>query len=88
MSIASSLLVVIAIGAVVGWLASLVVKGTSPGLFGDVIMGIAGAFVAGFLLPCLGINTSGTVVSGIFASVAGAAGLLLLVRLLRRARRA
>jgi uncharacterized membrane protein YeaQ/YmgE (transglycosylase-associated protein family) len=78
------LIIVIVIGGIVGWLASLMVKGSGLGLIGDVLFGIAGSFVAGFLLPMLGINVAGSMIGAIIASVAGAVVLLLLVRLIRR----
>lgn len=39
----------IILGLVVGWLASVVVKGTGSGILGDIILGIIGALVGGFL---------------------------------------
>jgi len=39
------------IGAVAGWLASLIVTGGGLGLIWDIIVGIVGAVIAGYLLP-------------------------------------
>ncbi|MGC9238991.1 MAG: GlsB/YeaQ/YmgE family stress response membrane protein, partial [Acidithiobacillus sp.] len=54
MSIAS-LIVFLLIGAVAGWLAGLLVRGRGFGLIGDIVVGIIGAFIGGFLLTALGL---------------------------------
>ena len=51
-----SLLVILLVGAVAGWLAGLIVKGYGFGLLGNIVVGIVGAFVAGLILPTLGLN--------------------------------
>jgi uncharacterized membrane protein YeaQ/YmgE (transglycosylase-associated protein family) len=43
------------IGAIAGWLAGLIVRGAGFGLIGNIVIGIIGALVAGWLLPRLGI---------------------------------
>jgi uncharacterized membrane protein YeaQ/YmgE (transglycosylase-associated protein family) len=78
-----SLLLVLAIGAVAGWLAGRIVTGSGSGLVMNVMVGIAGAFVAGWLLPVVGIGVS-SLVGALAAATAGAALLLLVVRLLVR----
>ena len=80
----AGLLIVIGIGAIVGYLASLIVKGGGSGFWGDVLIGIGGSFLAGFLLPLLGIHIGGPVGS-IIAAVIGAVVLLLVIRMIRRA---
>ena len=87
MSILAGLIIVATIGGVVGWLAGLVVNRSGPGILGDVVLGIAGAVASGFVLPNMGVCTSGSVVSGIVASAAGATGLVLILRLLQSRRR-
>ena len=49
------LIVWLIVGAIAGWLAGLIVKGFGFGLIGNIVVGIVGAFIAGFLLPRLGI---------------------------------
>ena len=73
------------IGAVAGLLAGLVVKGGGFGLLGDIVVGIVGAFVGGWLLPKLGIHLGAGIVSIIASATIGAVVLLLLLRLIRRA---
>jgi uncharacterized membrane protein YeaQ/YmgE (transglycosylase-associated protein family) len=69
------------IGAIAGWLASLIVTGGGLGLIGDIIVGIVGAVIAGYLLPTLGIYTGDGFVAAIVNAVIGAVVLLVIVRL-------
>ena len=45
-----SLIVWLIVGGVAGWLAGLIVKGYGFGLIGNIVVGIVGAFIAGWLL--------------------------------------
>ncbi|HSV22096.1 MAG TPA: GlsB/YeaQ/YmgE family stress response membrane protein, partial [Xanthobacteraceae bacterium] len=49
-----ALIIWLVIGAVAGWLAGLLVKGYGFGLIGNIVVGIVGAIVAGWLLPRIG----------------------------------
>ena len=51
-----SLLVILFVGLIAGWLAGQVVRGTGFGIIGDILVGIAGALVASLLFPKLGIS--------------------------------
>ena len=51
-----SLVVIIIVGIVAGWLAGNIVRGGGYGLVGDLIVGIIGAFIGDRLLPRLGIH--------------------------------
>ena len=77
------LLVILFVGLVAGWLAGKVVRGTGFGIIGDVLVGIAGALIASYLFPKLGIHLGTGLVSEIIFSAIGAVVLLLIVRLLR-----
>lgn len=77
------LLVILFVGLIAGWLAGKVVRGTGFGIIGDIAVGIAGALVASFLFPKLGIRLGTGLVSEIVYSAIGAVILLLVVRLLR-----
>jgi len=46
-----AIIIMLAIGAVAGWLAGLIIKGGGFGLIGNILVGVAGALVAGFLFP-------------------------------------
>jgi uncharacterized membrane protein YeaQ/YmgE (transglycosylase-associated protein family) len=43
------------VGGAAGWIAGLVVKGAGFGLIGNIVVGILGSIVTGFLFPRLGI---------------------------------
>ena len=58
-------------------------RGTGFGIIGDILVGIAGALVASYLFPKLGIHLGTGLVSEIIYSAIGAVVLLLIVRLLR-----
>jgi uncharacterized membrane protein YeaQ/YmgE (transglycosylase-associated protein family) len=78
-----SLIVILFVGLVAGWLAGKVVRGTGFGIIGDIIVGIAGAFIASWLFPRLGFHLSSGIVGEIIYSAIGAIILLLIVRLIR-----
>jgi len=52
-----SILIWIIFGAVVGWLASVVMKGSGIGLIGNIVVGILGSFLGGFIASFLGFGT-------------------------------
>jgi len=78
-----SLLVILFVGLVAGWLAGKVVRGAGFGIIGDIVIGIIGAFIASWLFPRLGIHLGVGLVSKIIYSAIGAVILLLIVRLVR-----
>jgi len=73
------------VGAVAGWLASMIVRGGGFGLMGDIVVGIIGAFVGSWLLARLGLHLGVGFVSVIASATVGAVLLLLILRLVRRA---
>jgi uncharacterized membrane protein YeaQ/YmgE (transglycosylase-associated protein family) len=77
------IIVILFVGLVAGWLAGKIVRGTGFGIFGDILVGIAGAFISSLLFPRLGIHLGVGIVSEIIYSAIGAVVLLLIVRLLR-----
>jgi uncharacterized membrane protein YeaQ/YmgE (transglycosylase-associated protein family) len=78
-----SILVILFVGLVAGWLAGKIVRGTGFGIIGDIVVGIAGALIASFLFPKLGIHLGTGLASEIIYSAIGAIVLLLVVRLIR-----
>ncbi len=82
---AEALLIWIIVGAIAGWLAGLIVKGYGFGLVGNVILGIVGALLGGWLFAQLNIVIMPGIIGTIIAARVGAIVLLLLVRVLRRA---
>lgn len=81
-----AILIWIAVGAVAGWLAGLVMRGAGFGLVGNVLVGIVGAVVAGFLLPRIGIVIGGNIVASILNAFIGAVIVLFVIGLVRRRR--
>jgi len=78
-----SILVILFVGLVAGWLAGKIVRGTGFGIIGDILVGIAGALIASFVFPRLGIHLGTRLVSEIIYSTIGAVLLLVIVRLVR-----
>ena len=75
------------IGLIAGWLASAVV-GRGYGLVGDIVVGVVGAFIGGWLFTQLHIRGPfGGLPGRIFVAFIGAIVLLLLLRLFNRSRR-
>lgn len=72
------------IGAVSGWIAGQIMKGGGFGLIGNIIIGILGAFIGGFLLTKLGITIGSGVFGLIITSVIGAVVLLFIVGLVKK----
>ena len=60
-----SIIVILFVGLVAGWLAGKIVRGTGFGIIGDILVGIAGAFIAALLFPKLGIHIGTGIVSEI-----------------------
>jgi len=77
------LLTWIIVGLVAGVLASFVMGG-GYGLIGDIIIGIVGAFIGGWLFSQLGVSSPFAGLAGtIFVAFIGAIVLLFLLRLIR-----
>lgn len=78
------LLILLLIGAVAGFLAGLVVKGYGYGVVGNIVIGVVGAVIGGWLLPRLGLYTGGDIIGQIIAATLGAIALLVVIGLVRR----
>jgi uncharacterized membrane protein YeaQ/YmgE (transglycosylase-associated protein family) len=79
-----SLIILLVVGAIAGWLAGVIVKGYGFGLIGNIVVGIIGAVIAGWLLPRLGIFIGGGYIAWIINAVIGAVILLVVIGLVRR----
>jgi len=66
------------IGAIAGWLARLIMKGGGSGLLGNMVIGVLGSVIGGFLFQSVGIAAGGFV-----TALIGAIVLLFVVNLLR-----
>jgi uncharacterized membrane protein YeaQ/YmgE (transglycosylase-associated protein family) len=76
-----SLLVILFVGLVAGWLAGQIMRGYGFGLIADILIGIVGAFIGHWLLPWLGIRLGTGIISAIVNATIGAIILLVLIRL-------
>jgi uncharacterized membrane protein YeaQ/YmgE (transglycosylase-associated protein family) len=79
-----TILIWAAIGLIAGWLASAVVGG-GYGVVGDIVVGVVGSFLGGFIFRGLHIGAPfHGLASTIFVAFVGAVLLLLLLRLIGR----
>lgn len=78
-----AILLILVVGAIAGWLAGLIMKGSGFGLLGDIGIGIVGGFVGGFLFRLLGLQAE-SLVGGIVSATAGAVVLLFVIRLFKK----
>ena len=82
-----SLLVIIVVGIVAGWLAGKIVRGTGFGIVADLCIGIVGALIGAWLLPRLGVHLGTGLVAAIVSATVGAIVLLIILGLFRKRRR-
>jgi uncharacterized membrane protein YeaQ/YmgE (transglycosylase-associated protein family) len=85
-----SLILWLIVGGIVGWLASMVMKTDGQqGIVLNVVVGIVGAFIGGWLIsPLVGMGTinQGFSIGSVVVSLIGAIILLAIVNLFRRGR--
>jgi uncharacterized membrane protein YeaQ/YmgE (transglycosylase-associated protein family) len=81
-----SMIVFLIIGAAAGWLAGVIVKGRGFGILGDIVIGIIGAFLGGFLLIAFGLAglVGAGVISAILVATVGAVILLVIVKIFKK----
>src|SRR6516225_12372130 len=79
-----ALIIWLVVGAIAGWLAGMVVKGSGYGLIGDIVVGILGGLIAGWLLPQVGIVIGSGIIAAIIDAFIGAVILLIVLRLIKR----
>ncbi|MBW6520919.1 MAG: GlsB/YeaQ/YmgE family stress response membrane protein [Desulfoarculaceae bacterium] len=79
----TGLLIFIATGAVAGWLAGIIMKGGGFGLLSNILIGIIGGVVGGFLLRMLAMASGGILGSIVIAAV-GAVALLFFVERIKK----
>jgi uncharacterized membrane protein YeaQ/YmgE (transglycosylase-associated protein family) len=74
----------IIVGLVAGWATGKIMKGAGYGVFMDIVVGIAGALVGGFLMRSLGFAGEGGLVYTIIVAIGGAVVLTAIVRLVTK----
>ena len=72
-------------GAIAGWLAGVIFKGSGYGLIGDIVIGILGGLIGGWLAAKLGIRLGGGALGGILTATGGAIILLFVASLFKKA---
>lgn len=81
----NSLIVILIIGLIAGWLAGQIMKGGGFGLIGDLVVGIIGAFIGGWLWATLHLPALGPWwLTAVVSAVVGACILLFIIRLIKR----
>jgi uncharacterized membrane protein YeaQ/YmgE (transglycosylase-associated protein family) len=81
----NSLIVILIIGLIAGWLAGKIMQGSGFGLIGDLIVGVIGAFIGGWLWGLLHLPSIGPWwLTAVVSAVIGACILLFILRLIRR----
>jgi len=80
-----SLLVTLLVGAVAGWLAGLVIRGSGYGIIGDIIIGLLGGVAGTYLFSALGLmpHFGAPLLNYGLVAFGGAVVLLLVIGLLR-----
>jgi uncharacterized membrane protein YeaQ/YmgE (transglycosylase-associated protein family) len=73
------------IGLVAGWLAGQFMKGGGFGVIGDIVVGVAGALLGGFLFRSLGMSAGGGLIGAIVVATIGAVVFIFVLRLIKRA---
>jgi uncharacterized membrane protein YeaQ/YmgE (transglycosylase-associated protein family) len=82
-----SVIVILLVGLIAGWLAGKIVWGAGLGIVGDILAGVVGAFLASWLLPRFHIELGSGLLAAIADATIGAVILLLIIRLVGGGRR-
>ena len=77
-----SLIIVLIVGLVAGWLAAKIVQGTGLGIIGDIIVGVIGAFIGRYISQRAGLGFGGGLIGTLIVAFLGAVILLFVVRLI------
>jgi uncharacterized membrane protein YeaQ/YmgE (transglycosylase-associated protein family) len=72
----------IVVGVVAGWLTGKLMKGGGYGFWADMVLGIVGAFVGGFIARALGISPTGGLIYTILIALGGAIIVVFVFRLI------
>ena len=78
-----SILIILVIGALAGWLAGKLFKGRGFGIVGNIVVGIIGAVIGSFLFGLLGV-TAGSFIGSLVTATIGALVLLFIVNLIKK----
>jgi uncharacterized membrane protein YeaQ/YmgE (transglycosylase-associated protein family) len=73
------------IGLMAGWLAGQLVKGGGFGTVGDIVVGVIGSMLGGYLFSLFGVSTGTGLLGSLVVATIGAVVLLFGLRLVRSA---
>jgi uncharacterized membrane protein YeaQ/YmgE (transglycosylase-associated protein family) len=73
----------IVVGVIAGWLAGQVMQGYAFGLLPDMLIGIVGAVLGGYLFRATGVELGGGLLGSVVVAFAGAMILLFIVRVVQ-----
>jgi uncharacterized membrane protein YeaQ/YmgE (transglycosylase-associated protein family) len=76
---------VVLVGLIAGWAAGRIMKGSGYGPLMDIVLGILGGVIGGWILRLLGFYTTGGLLPSILVAIFGAVVLIAFVRMLKRA---
>jgi uncharacterized membrane protein YeaQ/YmgE (transglycosylase-associated protein family) len=68
------------VGLIAGWATGKIMKGAGYGVFMDIVIGIAGALLGGFLMRAMGFVGQGGLIYTIIVAIGGAVILTAIVR--------
>jgi uncharacterized membrane protein YeaQ/YmgE (transglycosylase-associated protein family) len=85
MGIFVGLLIMAVFGAIAGWIASKLINGTGLGLGKDILLGIVGAVVGGWLFQLAGVSLGGSIIGAFIPPIVGAVIVLLVVKAVKKA---
>jgi uncharacterized membrane protein YeaQ/YmgE (transglycosylase-associated protein family) len=74
------------VGLIAGWATGKIMKGAGYGVLMDIIIGIAGAMLGGFLMRSLGFVGEGGMIYTILVAIGGAVILTAIVRLFTKSK--
>ncbi len=79
-----SLIALLLVGLIAGWLAGKLIDGTGFGIVGDIIIGIIGAFIGNWLLGALGLFIGMGLIGAIISATIGAVVLLVVIKMIKK----
>jgi uncharacterized membrane protein YeaQ/YmgE (transglycosylase-associated protein family) len=78
-------LYLIVVGLIAGWAAGKIMKGSGYGVLMDIVLGIVGAILGGWIIRLLGFEATGGLITSILVATLGAVVLVAVSRMLKKA---
>ncbi|MBZ5600361.1 MAG: GlsB/YeaQ/YmgE family stress response membrane protein [Acidobacteriia bacterium] len=75
----------ILVGLIAGWATGKIMKGSGYGILVDIVLGIVGSIIGGWIMSFFGFYTSGGLIPSILVAILGAVVLVAVVRALKKA---